>query len=123
MLVLEELTERIIGCGIEVHRHLGPGLSEAVYEEALAFELGAQGFSYARQIGIPVTYKGVLIGEYRPDLVVADAVIVEVKSVERLTDVHRAQTLMYMRLLKVRVGLLMNFNREVLRTGIRRLVL
>jgi GxxExxY protein len=116
-------THRIIGCAMEVHRQLGPGLLEATYEEAMCIELTDQGISFVRQPGIPVFYKGHLIGEHRPDLVVQDEVVVEVKSVERLIGVHQAQLLAYMRLLKKPVGLLLNFNGEVLRTGIRRLVI
>jgi GxxExxY protein len=119
----DPLTQRIIGCAIEVHRQLGPGLMEATYEEALCIELNDQGMSFLRQAGVPVFYKGHLIGEHRPDLVVQDRVVVEVKSVERLIGVHQAQLLAYMRVLKKPVGLLLNFNSEVLRTGIRRLVI
>jgi GxxExxY protein len=119
----DPLTHRIIGCAIEVHRQLGPGLMEATYEEAMCIELRDQGISFVRQAGVPVFYKGHLIGEHRPDLVVQDRVVVEVKSVERLIGVHQAQLLAYMRLLKKPVGLLLNFNSEVLRTGIRRLVI
>lgn len=115
------LTGRIIGCGIEVHRHLGPGLSESNYEEALCLELASAGLSYVRQVGVPVLYKGQQIGEHRPDLVVENSVVVEIKSVERLIGVHKAQVLTYMRILRVPLGLLLNFYGEVLRTGIERL--
>ena len=119
----DPLTHRIIGCAMEVHRQLGPGLMEATYEEALCIELRDQEIAFVRQAGVPVFYKGHLIGEHRPDLVVEDRVVVEVKSVERLVGVHQAQLLAYMRLLKKPVGLLLNFHSEVLRTGIRRLVI
>jgi GxxExxY protein len=119
----DPFTRRIIGCAIEVHRQLGPGLMEATYEEALCIELNDQQIAFVRQAGVPVFYKGHLIGEHRPDLVVQDRVVVEVKSVERLIGVHQAQLLAYMRLLQKPVGLLLNFNSEVLRTGIRRLVI
>ena len=115
------LTYRIIGCGIEAHRELGPGLSESNYEEALCIELTLAGLSFVRQVSVPVLYKGHQIGEHRPDLVVENSVIVDIKSVERLIGVHRAQVLTYMRLLRVPLGLLLNFNGEVLRTGIERL--
>jgi GxxExxY protein len=115
------LTYRIIGCGMEVHRQLGPGLSESNYEEALCIELAAAGLSFVRQTSVPVFYKGQQIGEHRPDLVVENGVVVEIKSVERLIGVHKAQVLTYMRILKVPLGLLLNFNSEVLRTGIERL--
>ena len=119
----DPLTHSIIGCAIEVHRQLGPGLLESTYEEALCVELRAAGLTYTRQVGVPVLYKGQLIGEHRPDLVVEAKVVVEIKSVERLNGVHQAQVLTYMRLLKMPVGLLMNFNSEVLRTSIRRLAI
>ena len=119
----DPLTHQIIGCAIEVHRHLGPGLLEATYEEALCIELDDAALPYTRQVRVPVSYKGRLIGEHRPDLVVADRVLVEVKSVEALHPVHQAQTLAYMRVLQVHVGLLMNFNSAVLRTNVRRFVL
>ena len=119
----DPLTHSIIGCGIEVHRHLGPGLPEATYEEALCIELSDAGLRYSRQISVPVIYKGRIIGEHRPDLVVCDKVVVEIKSVERLHPVHIAQTLTYMRLLGTPVGLLMNFNSDVLKTSVRRLAL
>ena len=119
----DPLTHQIIGCAIEVHRHLGPGLLEATYEEALCMELAEANLSYTRQLRVPVLYKGRIIGEHRPDLVVADRVLVEIKSVEALHSVHRAQTLAYMRVLRVPVGLLMNFNCDVLRASIRRLAI
>jgi GxxExxY protein len=119
----DPLTRRIIGCAMEVHRQLGPGLLEMTYDEALCIELRDQGLSIQRQTRVPIYYKGHLIGEHRPDLVVQDRVVVEVKSVDRLIGVHQAQLLAYMRLLKMPVGLLLNFNGEVLRTGIRRLVI
>ena len=115
------LTGRVIGCGIEVHRHLGPGLSESNYEEALCMELTTASLSYARQVSVPVLYKGRPIGEHRPDLVVENGLVVEIKSVERFIGVHRAQVLTYMRILRVPLGLILNFNGEVLRTGIQRL--
>ena len=119
----DPLTEEIIGCAIEVHRYLGPGLYEATYEEALCLEFNEAEIPYRRQIGVPVLYKGHLIGEHRPDLVVRDRVVVEIKSVARIDAVHVAQTLMYMRLLRLPVGLLINFNCAAVRGGIRRLAL
>ena len=120
---VNELTKRIIGGAIEVHRHLGPSLTEASYEEALCIELRELRLPYTRQIGIPVHYKGHLVGEHRPDLVVADAVVVEVKSVEKLARVHHAQLLRYLSLTGLEVGLLLNFNEVALKYGIKRLVL
>ena len=119
----DPLTERIIGCAIAVHRVLGPGLVEATYEEALCIELAEEGLEFSRQLGIPITYRGRLIGEYRPDLVVEEAVVVEVKSVERLIGLHQAQLLAYMRILKLPVGLLLKFNGETVRSGDRRLAI
>ena len=116
----DPLTHQIIGCAIEVHRYLGPGLLEATYEEALCLELTEANLSYTRQVRVPVLDKGHVIGEHRPDLVVNARVLVEIKSVEALHSVHRAQVLAYMRVLGVPVGLLMNFNSAVLRTSVRR---
>jgi GxxExxY protein len=118
----DSLTQ-VIGLAIDVHRALGPGLMEATYEEALCIEIESAGLPYSRQLRIPVTYKGRTIGEYRPDLVIASHLVVEVKSVERLIGLHQAQLLAYMRVLKASTGLLLNFNGEVLRTGVKRLAL
>jgi GxxExxY protein len=117
------ITSRIIGCAIEVHRTLGPGLLEAMYETALCIELENAGIPYVRQMRVPAYYKGRLLGEYRVDLVVADAVLVEVKCVERLHPVLEAQLLTYLRVTKKRLGLLINFNSSVLKEGITRRVL
>jgi len=118
-----ELTEKIIGCAIEVHRVLGPGLPEAVCETALCIELESRGLPFKRQVGVPVYYKGELISEHRPDLVVADEVIVEVKSIERIAEVHVAQVRTYLRITSLHVGLVMNFNSATMRAGIKRVVL
>lgn len=117
------LTERIIGCAMSVHKILGPGLLESSYEAALCIELEDARLPFTRQIGIPLCYKGRLIGEHRPDLVVSNAVIVEIKSVEALAPIHTAQLVAYLRLTNLKVGLLLNFNSVVLRQGIRRVVL
>jgi GxxExxY protein len=114
------LTERIIGCAIEIHRVLGPGLLESVYELALTRELRDAGLSFQRQVAAPVYYKGESIAAHRPDLVVAGRVVVEVKSVSRLEPVHTAQLLTYLQILQLRVGLLLNFNVAVMKHGIRR---
>jgi GxxExxY protein len=119
----DSLTGRIIGCAITVHRTLGPGLLEATYEEALCIELSEWRLTFSRQVGVPVNYRGKLIGEYRPDLVVEDSVVVEIKSVERLIGVHQAQLLAYMRILGMRTGLLLNFYGETMKSGIKRLAL
>jgi GxxExxY protein len=118
-----ELTHQIIGSAIEVHRVLGPGLLESIYESALAHEVALRGLQVDRQVPVPVAYKGVeLPTGIRLDLRIADRVIVEVKSVERLHEVHRAQLLTYLKLTGLRIGLLFNFNVEFLRSGMRRIV-
>jgi GxxExxY protein len=117
-----EVSQRIIGCAIEVHRHLGPGLLESAYESALCLELREAGLAFLRQIPVPLRYKGEVIAEHRPDLVVEGAVVVEIKSVERLDPVHIAQVLTYLRVTNLRVGLLLNFNTNLLRSGIRRVL-
>lgn len=119
----DPVTERIIGCAIEVHRTLGPGLLESAYVEALRVELTEAGLRSARQVPVPLTYKGHYLGEYRLDLLVEDAVVVEVKAVQRFDPVHEAQLLTYLRLTGKRVGLLINFNQRLLREGIKRRVL
>ena len=118
-----ELTERIIGCALEVHRRLGPGLLENVYESALCIELKVNRLAFTRQVGIPLYYRGELIAEHRPDLIVEGEVIVEVKSVERLAPIYWAQVLTYLRVTGLHVGLLLNFNSPTLRAGTRRIVL
>ncbi len=117
------ITERIIGCAIEVHRYLGPGLLESIYESALCIELTANSLPFKRQNGIPLFYKGQLISEHRPDLVVDDKVIVEVKSVESLAPIHVAQMLTYLKVTSLRIGLILNFNSSTMKNGIRRVVL
>ena len=116
----DPLTHQIIGCAIEVHRQLGPGLLEGTYEKALCLELEDANLRYTRQVPVPVLYKAHVIGEHRPDLVVGERVLVEIKSVEALHAMHQAQILAYMRVLRLPIGLLMNFNSRVLRTSIRR---
>jgi len=123
MTDLKKLTERIIGSAIEVHRELGPGLLEATYETALSIELDLQGLGYRRQFLIPALYKGRPIGHYRPDLLVEDRVVVEVKSVDRFEPVFEAQILTYLRIMAKKVGLLINFHERLLVDGIRRYVL
>jgi GxxExxY protein len=117
------VTERVIGCAIEVHRELGPGLLESVYESALCIELTSARIEFRRQVGIPLYYKGELLSEHRPDLVVADRLIVEVKSVEHMNPVHLSQMMTYLRVCGVKVGLLINFNSAYLKHGIRRVML
>ena len=120
----EDLTKVIIGAAIEVHKLVGPGLLEGVYEECLCHELKLRDLCFERQLMVPVTYKGVSLDcGYRLDIVVEDTVILELKSVDRVHPIFEAQLLTYMRLLQKPVGLLINFNVPVLRTGIVRKVL
>jgi GxxExxY protein len=120
---LKQITERIIGCAIEVHRQLGPGLLEQTYEAALCIELQSAGMNFVRQPIFPVVYKGQTIGEYRLDLIVADAVVVEIKSVERFDPIFEAQVLSYLRFTGKKIGLLINFKSRLLRDGLKRYVL
>jgi GxxExxY protein len=120
---INQLTERIIGCAIEVHRVLGPGLLELTYEEALCVEFSDAGIKHQRQMPFPIMYKGRVLGEYRLDLLVDDRVIVEIKSVERFDPVFEAQILTYLRVTGKKIGLLINFNSRLLRDGIKRFAL
>ena len=123
-LIHEELTQQIIGAAIEVHKILGPGLMESVYEECLCLELNLRGLSFKRQLPVPVLYKGVTLNcGYHLDVLVENAVILELKCVERILPVHEAQLLTYLRLLDKAVGFIINFNVPVLRQGIVRKVL
>src|SRR5215831_15985895 len=119
----DQLTELIIGAAIEVHRETGPGLLESVYEECLCYELSQLRLAFERQVHLPVLYKGIKLDcGYRMDLVVEDAVVLELKTVDILLPVHSAQLLTYLKLSGKKVGLLMNFNESVLRKGLKRLV-
>ena len=119
-----ELTHQIIGAAIEVHKNLGPGLLESTYEECLCHELSQRGIPFERQKPVSVVYKGVKLDcGYRLDLLVADKVILELKSVEALAPIHDSIMVTYLKLSGHKVGLLINFNIQVLRDGIRRLVL
>jgi GxxExxY protein len=120
----EELTEQILGAAIEVHKGLGPGLLESAYEECLCHEFNLRGLRFERQIKVPVMYKGINLDcGYQLDIMVAETVILELKSVERITSIHEAQLLTYMKLLGKPVGFIINFNVAVLRSGIVRKVL
>jgi GxxExxY protein len=121
--VAKPTTEKIIGCAIEVHRQLGPGLLEGTYEAAMCVELAACGLNFVRPPIFPVIYKEQVIGEYRLDLVVEDAVVVEIKSVERFDPIFEAQVLTYLKVTGKSVGLLINFNSRLVKDGIRRFVL
>ncbi len=118
------LTEQIIGAAIEVHKHLGPGLLESAYLICLQRELGLRNVKFECEKPLPIEYKGVQLGSsYRLDLVVEKKVVVELKSVDALEEVHEAQLLTYLKLTGCKVGLLINFNVTVLRNGIKRMVL
>jgi GxxExxY protein len=120
----DNLSKRVIGCAIEVHRCLGPGLLESTYEQCLAHELSRNNIGFQLQLAQPVRYKGVLLDcGYRIDVLVENQLIVELKSVEKLLAIHEAQLLTYMRLAEMRIGLLMNFNATTLKEGIKRFVL
>ena len=119
----DPLTSRVIGLAISVHRELGPGLLESAYEECLCFELKQSSIVFARQVQLPVWYKGIRLDcGYRLDVVVQGRLIVEIKAVDQLMPIHDAQLLTYLRLSGHKVGLLMNFNTTVLKDGIRRFV-
>jgi len=120
----DRITESIIGAAITVHRELGPGLLESAYEACLAYELAKSGLAVERQKALPVKYKGVTVDcGYRLDLYAEDKVILELKAVEKLEPIHEAQVLSYLKLSGSKVGLLINFNVKVLKSGVRRFVL
>jgi len=118
-----QLTEKIIGCAIEVHRVLGPGFTEDVYEEAFAYELNLRELKFIRQLEIEIPYKEIIAHKYRLDFVVENKVVVELKAVNELSPIHEAQVLSYLRASKLEVGLLLNFNKERMKDGIKRIVL
>lgn len=120
----DELSNKVLGCAIEVHRELGPGLLESTYEQCLAYELNRARIPFKLQVELPVEYKKIKLDcGYRIDLLADDRLIVELKSVDQLLRIHEAQILTYMKLAGVGVGLLINFNVDVLRKGVRRLVI
>jgi GxxExxY protein len=120
---LKEITGEIISCAIEVHSTLGPGLLENVYEEALLHEFTLRGIAYDRQKEISLKYKGKDIGKHRIDFLVEDEVIVELKAVETMNRIYEAQLLTYLKAMDKRIGLLLNFNVERLKDGIKRLII
>ncbi|NQT71592.1 MAG: GxxExxY protein [Chloroflexi bacterium] len=121
--LLGQVTESIIGCAIEVHRNLGPGLLGSIYESALCYELNANNIPFERQVQVPVIYKGQKLGEHRHDILVENQVIVELKAVDRMDPIFEAQLLSYSRVTGKKVGLLINFNVPVLKRGIKRMIL
>ena len=120
-----ELSRRVIGCAIEVHRQLGPGLLESAYPQCLAHELTLAGIKVYTEVDMPVEYKAVKLGcGYRADMVIGNReLLVELKSVEQVLSVHEAQILTYMKISGIRIGLLINFNVPVLKRGLKRYVL
>jgi GxxExxY protein len=119
-----DLTEKVIGCAIEVHRALGPGLLESAYEQCLARELELCNIPFEVQVSLPLEYKGMSLDcGYRIDMLVDKKVIVELKSVEEIMGIHEAQLLTYMKLARIEVGLLINFNVPILKEGLKRFIL
>lgn len=120
----DDLSKRVIGCAIEVHRELGPGLLESTYEQCLARELRLNGISFQMQLPQPVQYKGIQLDcGYRIDVLIEEELIVELKAVEEIRGIHEAQLLTYMKLAGIKIGLLINFNVTKLKDGIKRYVL
>ena len=119
---MDELARAVIGAAIEVHRQLGPGFLESIYEEALCLELADAGISFERQKEIGVAYKARIIGKHRLDLLVGGQLVVELKTVEELADIHQAQVISYLKTTRLQLGLLINFNVPILRNGIQRVV-
>ena len=119
---VEQIVRKAIGCGIEVHRVLGPGFRESIYTHAFCLELELQGMKFVREKSISVKYKSWEIPGQRVDLIVEDVVLVEIKSVSRLKSIHRRQVVSYLRSTELRVGLLMNFNSMMLKDGLQRVV-
>ena len=119
---LNRLSEAVIGAAIEVHRGLGPGFLEAVYEEALCIELRERGIPFARQVVVHVSYRGQRVGEGRLDLLVAGTLVIELKATDGLTPLHKAQLLSYLKTCGYRLGLLINFNTPRLVDGVSRVI-
>ena len=118
---INQVTEKIIGCAIEVHKKLGPGLLESAYEECLSYELKSVGLAIERQVPIPVVYKDIKLEcGYRIDILVEKTVVIELKAIEAFAPVHEAQILTYMKFANKTMGLLINFNVTLLKNGIKR---
>jgi GxxExxY protein len=121
---IHRLTGEIVDAGLKVHRTLGPGLLESVYEHCLAYELGKRGIAARTQVALPIVYDGVALDAgYRLDMIVEDTVLIEIKAVEELTRLHEAQILTYLKLSGYRLGFLMNFNVPLFKHGLRRMAL
>lgn len=119
----EDLAYEVIGCAIEVHKELGPGLLELIYENALCIEFSRRSIAYERQKQLAVRYKGMEVGHHILDILVDDCIILELKAVEKFAPVHQAQLLSYMKIADKRLGFLINFNTRFLKEGIKRFVL
>lgn len=120
----DNLSNRVIGLAIEVHKELGPGLLENTYKQCLAYELSQVQIKFLLEVELPVQYKEISVScGYRIDLLIENKLIVELKSVDEVHPIHEAQLLTYMKLVKIRIGLLMNFNEKILKNGIKRFVL
>ena len=120
---MKDISYKIIGCAYEVHRILGPGLLESVYHKALVQELKLRGFKVKSEVDIEINYKGVNVGsDLRLDIIVNDTIIIELKSVETILPIHKKQLLTYLRLTNLQLGLLINFNTNLLKDGITRIV-
>ncbi len=120
----DKIATQVVDAGFQVHQALGPGLLESAYEECLAYELTERGIAHRRQVGMPLLYKGLKLDVgYRIDLLVASCVVVEVKAIDTLLPIHVAQVITYLKLSDCRIGLLMNFNTKLFKTGVRRIAL
>jgi len=120
---LNKITEKIIACAIEVHKNLGPGLLESIYESALCYEFKDNNIKYEKQIIVPIIYKNQKLGEHRLDLLVENEIIVELKAVDRMEAVFEAQLLSYLKITNKKLGLLINFNVPFLINGLKRIIL
>jgi GxxExxY protein len=120
--VVEDLAQAVIGAAIEVHKHMGPGLPESSYRNALSHEMTLRGIEHACEVPVPILYKGVLVGEGKVDMLVGKVLVVELKVVEVLNDVHRAQVIAYLQALKLQLGLLINYNVVRLSDGLKRVI-
>lgn len=121
--MINALTEKIIGLCIKIHKALGPGLLESTYHRCLEYELGKAGISFSSEVSLPVRYESLTIENgYRVDLIIEDKILIELKSVEKITDIHRAQTLTYLKMSGLSVGLLINFKEPLLKNGLNRFI-
>jgi len=121
---VERLARMVVDAGLKVHKALGPGLLESAYEHCLAHELQSRGLSVKRQVPLPIVYDGIKIDAgYRIDILLEEAIILELKAVDLLTPLHRAQTLTYLKLSGLRLGFLINFNVELFKNGVKRIVI